>query len=108
MCSLKEGLKLMSIISKIKKKMIKKFIIVTTGRSDYGMLKKLANELEKDKKKIVIVATGTHLSRKHGYTIKEINKDKFKHILKINLNIRDDKKKYCVSNLKWNKNFITY
>ena len=83
---------------KSKKKMIKKFIIVTTGRSDYGMLKKLANELEKDKKKkIVIVATGTHLSRKHGYTIKEINKDKFKNILKINLNIKDDTKKNTAS-----------
>ena len=62
------------------------------------MLKKLANELEKDKKKkIVIVATGTHLSRKHGYTIKEINKDKLKKILKINLNIRDDTKRNTAS-----------
>ena len=40
---------------KDKKKMIKKFIIVTTGRSDYGMLKKLANELEKDKKKRLLL-----------------------------------------------------
>ena len=82
---------------KDKKKMIKKFIIVTTGRSDYGMLKKLANDLEKDKKKkIVIVATGTHLSRKNGNIIKEINKDKFKHILKIT-NIRDDTKRNTAS-----------
>ena len=43
--------------------MIKKIIIFTAGRSDYGMLKKLASQLEKIKNKIYILASGAHFSK---------------------------------------------
>ena len=59
------------------KKLKKKLLIITTGRSDYGLLKPLILELKKNKKIISkLVVTGTHLSFKHGMTVNEIKKDK--------------------------------
>ena len=59
------------------KKLKKKLLIITTGRSDYGLLKPLILELKKNKKIISkLVITGTHLSFKHGMTVNEIKKDK--------------------------------
>ena len=55
-------------------------ITVTTGaRSEYGLLRPILKEIIKRKKlQLFLVVTGTHLSKKHGMTINEIKKDKFK------------------------------
>ena len=60
--------------------MSKRKIIVTTGtRSEYGLLRPILKEIVKRKKlELFLVVTGTHLSKKHGITINEIKKDKFK------------------------------
>ena len=60
--------------------MSKRKIIVTTGtRAEYGLLRPILKEIVKRKKlKLFLVVTGTHLSKKHGITINEIKKDKFK------------------------------
>ena len=59
---------------------MKKRILVTTGtRAEYGILRSLLSELKKNSKtELILIVTGTHLSKKHGYTIKEIEKDGFK------------------------------
>ena len=59
---------------------MKKKILVSTGaRSEYGILRPLLKEIQKSKKlELILIVTGSHLSKKHGYTINEIKKDGFK------------------------------
>lgn len=52
--------------------------ILTSSRADYGIYLPLLRQLQKDGRHAVsIIAFGTHLSKKHGYTIDEIIKDGF-------------------------------
>ena len=59
---------------------MKRKIVVTTGtRAEYGILRPLLKLIQKSKKlELYLVVTGTHLSKKHGFTINEIKKDGFK------------------------------
>ena len=66
--------------------MIKKIVIVTGSRAEYGLLYKLIKKLDKDKSiDLKIIVTGMHLSKKYGNTYKEIIKDGFKIHKKINI-----------------------
>ena len=57
--------------------MEKKIVITTGTRADYGLLRPVIKKIHQSKKfKLYLIVTGTHLSKKHGYTIKEIIKDK--------------------------------
>ena len=60
--------------------MARRKIIVTTGtRAEYGILRPILKEITARKNlQLILVVTGTHLSKKHGMTINEIKKDKFK------------------------------
>lgn len=50
--------------------------VVTTGRSDYGLLRPVIRAmLNQSGIRVRIYATGMHLSRRFGYTIREIRKD---------------------------------
>ena len=62
--------------------MKKKFLVFTSSRAEYGIMKNLIKKMQKtfDTKLIV---TGTHLSKKFGFTVKEINKDNIKIYKKI-------------------------
>lgn len=66
---------------------MKKRILVTTGtRAEYGFLRPLLKKIKKSKKlELLLVVTGTHLSKKHGNTIKEIKKGGLKISAKINM-----------------------
>lgn len=57
---------------------MKQKISITTGtRSEYGILRELIKEISKSKKlELYLLVTGMHLSKKFGYTINEIKKDK--------------------------------
>ena len=59
---------------------MKRKILVTTGtRAEYGILRSLLYEIVHNPKlQLILVVTGTHLSKKYGYTINEIKKDGFK------------------------------
>ena len=59
--------------------MQKKILVSTGARAEYGILRSLLKEIQKSKKlKLILIVTGSHLSKKHGYTINEIKKDDFK------------------------------
>ena len=58
----------------------KKFCIVTSSRADYGILSNFLKTLS-NKHHVKLIVTGTHLSQKFGYTLREIKKDKI-HIYK--------------------------
>jgi len=66
---------------------MKRRILVTTGtRADYGFLRPVLKKIKQNKKlKLLLVVTGSHLSKKHGYTINEIKKDGFKISTKIKM-----------------------
>ena len=59
--------------------MQKKILVSTGARAEYGILRPLLKEIQKSKKlKLILIVTGSHLSKNHGYTINEIKKDGFK------------------------------
>lgn len=62
-------------------------VIVTTGtRADYGILRSLLKKISQSRKlQLILIVTGSHLSRNHGNTIEEIKKDGFKISAKINI-----------------------
>ena len=61
---------------------MKKILIFTSSRADYGLFHRLIKKLKK-KFQIKLVVSGSHLSKKHGETIKEINDTKIKIFKKI-------------------------
>jgi GDP/UDP-N,N'-diacetylbacillosamine 2-epimerase (hydrolysing) len=63
-----------------------KIIIITTTRADFGLLKNLILELEKNKIHPKIVAAGSHFSKEFGYTYNEIKYSKIKLYKKIVIN----------------------
>ena len=57
----------------------KKILLITERRADYSRFKPILKIIKRDKSlNYVLVATGLHLLQKHGNTINEILKDKFK------------------------------
>ena len=69
----------------------KKICVVTGSRAEYGLLRNLILNLKAEKSfNLKLIVTGTHLSKKYGYTIKEIKKDKISNKKKIDLDIKKD------------------
>ena len=65
---------------------MKKIVLVTANRSDYGIQKNLIKLLKKEKKiKLYLVVTGAHLESRYGNTIKEIRNDKINISKKIKI-----------------------
>ena len=65
--------------------------IFSGSRADYGLLKCLAQEIKKEKVfELKIIASGSHLSKKLGYTIEEIREDNISHIEEIDIGIDED------------------
>ena len=57
----------------------RKICFIGTSRATYGYKKNILKLLQKDKNiKCYYVVTGMHLSKKHGYSVNEILKDKIK------------------------------
>lgn len=82
---------------------MKKIVFLSVGRSDYGIMRNIITTCNQNKKiNLSLIVTGSHLSKKFGNTIKEIEKDKIKNIYKINLNYdfkNKDKTNYHISTL---------
>ena len=74
-----------------------KIAVLTSSRADYGIYLPLLNEIKKDHFfDLEIIAFGTHLSIKHGYTLDDIEKDGYDTIHKITSLIDDDSEKGIV------------
>lgn len=68
--------------------------VLTSSRADYGIYLPLLDKLKKDSFfDLEIIAFGTHLSQKHGFTIENIIKDKYDTIHKITSLVDDDSEK---------------
>ena len=69
----------------------KKICVVTGSRAEYGLLQNLLFLIKKEKLfKLQLFVTGTHLSNKHGLTVKNIIKDQFNIKNKIDLKLKKD------------------
>ncbi len=57
---------------------MKKVCVVTATRAEYGLLRRVIQQiLSDDMLELVLVVTGSHLSRTFGYTVREIEEDGF-------------------------------
>ena len=61
-----------------------KICIITSNRADFGLLKNLIFKIKKNKNFILkVIASGTHFSKKYGYTYDEIKESKIQIYRKI-------------------------
>lgn len=73
---------------------MKKIIVITGSRAEYGLLKLLVKKLKKIKVfKTKLLVTGSHLSKRHGFTAQEILNDKINIDYKIDIKIKNDSEK---------------
>jgi len=64
----------------------KKILFITERRADYSKIRPVIDAIKKSKKfDYYLVVTGSHLLKKHGYTINEIKKDGFVIYKKFNM-----------------------
>ena len=68
----------------------KRICFFTGSRSEYGLIRDLLRKIEKDKIfALYLSVIGSHFSKEHGNTKKEILKDKFKNISFLKTKIYD-------------------
>jgi GDP/UDP-N,N'-diacetylbacillosamine 2-epimerase (hydrolysing) len=69
----------------------RKLCIVSGSRAEFGQLKGLARNIGNHESfELILLITGSHLSKKHGFTFKEIEDDGFLISRKIDIGIVDD------------------
>lgn len=72
--------------------------VLTSSRADYGIYLPLLNKIKNDNFfDLEIIAFGTHLSRSHGYTLKDIEKDSYDCIHEISSLISNDSEESIAS-----------
>ncbi len=64
---------------------MKKILCMTGTRADYPRIKSVLREIASNNFNLKLVVTGSHLSKKFGFTINEILEDKFKIYKKIKI-----------------------
>ncbi len=69
----------------------KKICVVSGSRAEYGLLKEVIFKLHKSKYfNLKFVVTGSHLSKKYGFTLKEIQEDRIPISKLIDINLGSD------------------
>lgn len=70
---------------------MRKIAVITGIRADYGIIYPVIKEIQKHRDlKLELIVAGTHLSHEFGYTIKEIENDKFKVAAKVDMLLSDN------------------
>jgi len=66
--------------------MSRRVLALTTSRADYGLLRPLLRGIDNHPElELILVVSGTHLSPRHGHTVKEIEADGFRISQRIDL-----------------------
>ena len=74
--------------------------IIASSRATYGYKRNIIKSLQKENNiDLKVIVTGMHLSKDHGYSIKDLYADKVKIYKKINTNIKKDNKHNHVKSL---------
>ena len=70
---------------------MKKIAVITGTRAEYGLLRKLCRLIDLSRDLTLnLIVTGSHLSKTHGFTFKEIKEDGFSKFVSIDLKIKGD------------------
>ncbi|MFH1391995.1 MAG: UDP-N-acetylglucosamine 2-epimerase [Candidatus Diapherotrites archaeon] len=65
--------------------------VLTGTRAEYGLLKPVMKEIRNHPKlRLFVIATGMHLSKEFGYSVKEIEKDGFRISARVKMNPEKD------------------
>lgn len=79
---------------------MRKVLVVTGTRSEYGLLYWTMKEIEKDESlQLQLVVTGNHLVKEYGYTIDLIKKDEFKIDDEIDMIVSSERKSSIVKSM---------
>ncbi|GAA0078694.1 UDP-N-acetylglucosamine 2-epimerase [Clostridium sp. CTA-5] len=79
---------------------MRKILIVTGTRAEYGLLYWTMKEIQNDKDlELQLVVTGNHLVKEFGYTIEQIKKDGFKIDEEIDMLINSEKQSSIVKSM---------
>lgn len=79
---------------------MKKVLVVTGTRAEYGLLYWTMKEIQQDKElQLQLIVTGSHLSKEYGYTVSQIKKDGFKIDEEIDMLIDSSKKSAIVKSM---------
>ena len=71
--------------------MKRKICVITGTRADYGILYPVMKKIRASGKlELYVVATGMHLMKEFGYTVREIEKDGFKIYAKVDISYKED------------------
>jgi len=86
-----------------------KIFLVTSTRADFGLLKNLIIEFKKNNYfNLKIIATGTHFSKKHGFSFNEIQSHKIKVYKKFLVNNNTGSEKLILEDMSaLSKNILT-
>lgn len=69
----------------------RKIVVITVGRSDWGIYYPILKEIKKKKNlELKLIVSGAHLSKKFGYTIKEIERNGFEVSEKVQMLLPSD------------------
>lgn len=72
----------------------KKFLFITSGRADFGILSNLYKDIKNNKNiKSKIIVCGNHFDKRFGFSFNELIEKKIRDIIKINIKLKNDKKK---------------
>ena len=90
-------------------KKYKKIFLITSNRSEYGILRNLIQKSKRSKKlKLNLIVTGAHLNKLFGSTINEIIKDNNKIFHKIKINQSNKNLKLIFNHQKLFQSFRNY
>ena len=82
-----------------------KIFLVTSTRADFGILKSLISDLKKTNHfNLKIIATGTHFSKKHGFSFSEIKNQKVEIYKKVVITNNASSPKSLLNDIK--KHFL--
>tara|TARA_B100000795_G_C22796167_1_gene439418 strand:- start:1083 stop:2213 length:1131 start_codon:yes stop_codon:yes gene_type:complete len=87
---------------------MKKIVFVTATRADYGKIKSLIVEMQKNKKyQVLVFVTGMHNLKRFGSTYEEILKDKIKNVYRFkNQKLNDNMDHILSKTIKGFSNFV--
>jgi GDP/UDP-N,N'-diacetylbacillosamine 2-epimerase (hydrolysing) len=72
----------------------KKFLFITSGRADFGIISNLYKDIKNNKNiKSKIIVCGNHFDKRFGFSFNELIEKKIRDIIKINIKLKNDKKK---------------
>ena len=79
-------------------RVMRKILVITSSRADFGILSNLIKQIEKDNLlNLKLLVTGSHLNKTKGSSIDEIVQSRIRVNKYMNLNMKNE-------NLRYNKN----